>query len=83
MPFDSPKEWGAALGSAAFLAFSSWRIHRNSLPDAERARLFWNDRRYEFMQRLMLKVRWTVVAVMGVAVVLIYGFMRIGMAEGW
>lgn len=82
MALDTPQEWGAVLGSALFLAFSSWRIRRNSLPDEERARLFWNDERYERLQRGFSIFLWSWAAILAVAVVFVYGLMLWAWLDG-
>ena len=69
---------GAAIGAALVGAWGAWKYHRNSLPDDERAQLFWNDQRYEKLQQGITKGLWIWFAVMAVAVVLAFGALWLG-----
>lgn len=73
MAWEIPAGVGAAIGVGLAGAWRAWNVRRNSLPDDERAQLFWNDQRYEALQRWITRGLWTVAAILALAVIVIYG----------
>jgi hypothetical protein len=67
-------DWlGPAIAAMLVGAWGAWKLRRNSLPDDEREKLFWNDQRYEALQRWITRGLWISVAILAAAVAAAYG----------
>lgn len=64
---------GIAIAAVIRGAYGSWKTNRNSLPDDERALIFWNDDRYEALQRWIDRLLWGFVAIGGTFAIWIFG----------
>lgn len=69
---------GIAIAVALLGAWRAWTSYRNSLPDDERAEIYWNDQRFERLQWWITAALWTVAALLAVPALIFFA-----MAMGW
>lgn len=61
---------GAGLLRAGYSKFGAWKAYRNSLPDEQRAMIFWNDRNYELLEDWINYTIWGLTGVAAIVAVL-------------